>query len=312
MAVIVSTDPATPIDFEDGRLFAEMWDAAVANSSAGAVDLVDAATGASVGLQGWFTAFDAAGHPTAGQLVEIHWPDLTLGALYQDAALLWRGQDPAALISTLLSGGDYFKTASRAANLINGHAGDDTIDASGSSGANSLYGGDGADLIQGGADHNLINGDRGEDTIIGRSQIGDWLCGGQGDDRIDASASTGGDILNGNLGDDTLVGGGGADTLHGGQGDDVIHAGSGADWICGDLGTNTVYGGQGMDTFHAAAGRDVISGWHSGDVVQLATGVTCSVSQVGADVHITFSNGGEMDLLNTQTTSLTGGWLLHG
>lgn len=39
--------------------------------------------------------------------------------------------------------------------------------------------------------------------------------------------------------------------------------------------------------------------------------MTYTVSQVNADVHITFSNGGEMDLLNTQATSLTGGWLLQ-
>ena len=92
--------------------------------------------------------------------------------------------------------------------------------------------------------------------------------------------------------------------------DDVIHAGSGGDWISGDLGNNTIYGGQGLDTFHAGAGHDAVSGWHAGDHVQVGAGVTWSVVQVNADVHITFSNGGEMDLLNTQSSSLQTGWIV--
>jgi len=39
------------------------------------------------------------------------------------------------------------------------------------------------------------------------------------------------------------------------------------------------------------------------------SGVTYTVTQVNSDVHILFSNGGEMDLLNTQQTSLQSGWI---
>jgi Ca2+-binding RTX toxin-like protein len=194
-------------------------------------------------------------------------------------------------------------------DLINGGAGDDTL--VGGTGHETMFGGQGQDYIVGGAGFNQVNGNQGDDTIIGHSQVGDWLSGGQGNDQIDASASIGANILNGNLGNDIIFGGSGADSLRGGQGDDVIHTGSGNDWISGDLGNNTIYGGQGIDTFHAGAGHDVISGWHSGDVVQVATGVTYTVTQVNADVHITFSNGGEMDLLNTQQSSLSGGWLIQ-
>jgi Ca2+-binding RTX toxin-like protein len=193
-------------------------------------------------------------------------------------------------------------------DLINGGAGDDTL--VGGTGRETLFGGLGNDSIVGGTGFNQVNGNQGDDTIVGHSQVGDWLSGGQGNDMLDASASTGANILNGNLGNDTIIGGSGADSLRGGQGDDVIHAGTGNDWISGDLGNNTIYGGQGIDTFHAAAGHDYVNGWHSGDVVQVATGVTYTVTQVGADVHIVFSNGGEMDLLSVQQQSLQPGWIV--
>lgn len=66
-----------------------------------------------------------------------------------------------------------------------------------------------------------------------------------------------------------------------------------------------------MDTFHAGAGHDVVSGWHNGDIVQVDQGVTViSISQVNADVHVTLSNAGEIDLINTQQTSLQPGWIV--
>jgi Ca2+-binding RTX toxin-like protein len=199
--------------------------------------------------------------------------------------------------------------ATQAATSIVGGPGPDTI--AGWGGPDTLFGGAGDDSIVGGAGFNQVNGNAGNDTIIGHSTVGDWLLGGQGNDSIDASASTGNNIINGNLGNDTLVAGSGADSLRGGQGDDVIHAGSGNDWISGDLGNNTIYGGQGMDTFRSGGGHDYVNGWHNGDIVQVDQGVTVSsVSQVNADVHILLSNGGEVDLLNTQLTSLQPGWII--
>jgi len=193
--------------------------------------------------------------------------------------------------------------------VYTGTANADTI--VGADGANNaLFGGDGADSITGGTGFDRVNGNKGDDVILGRSAAGDWLSGGQGNDLIDASASHGNNIANGNLGGDTLTGGAGADTLRGGQGDDVIHAGLGGDWISGDLGNNTIFGGQGMDTFHATAGHDSVTGWHAGDHVQVDSGVTFAVAQVNGDAHITFSTGGEMDLLNTQVSSLQAGWIV--
>lgn len=42
----------------------------------------------------------------------------------------------------------------------------------------------------------------------------------------------------------------------------------------------------------------------------MAAGVIWSVSQVNGDVRISLSDGGEMDLLNTQISSLQPGWIV--
>lgn len=212
---------------------------------------------------------------------------------------------------TLIGGAEGETLAGGAGNdSVVGGVGNDVID--GGAGRNTLYAGAGDDSIIGGTGVNQINGNKGQDTIVGRSQSGDSLFGGQGQDSIDASASTGHNYLNGNLGNDTLRGGGSGDTLRGGQGDDVIYAGSGNDWISGDLGTNTIYGGQGADTFHASPGHDLVDGWHAGDEVLVDAGVSYSVSQVGGDVHVVFSTGGEMDLIGVQKSSLPSGWIVSG
>ena len=196
-----------------------------------------------------------------------------------------------------------------AATPLNGTAGADTL--TGVAGvANHIRGGAGDDLIVGSTKFNDINGNAGNDSISGKSTVGDWLLGGQGNDQINATASTGHNIINGNLGADTLTGGSGGDTIRGGQGDDVIRGGAGNNWISGDLGDNKITGGAGQDTFHAGAGHDTITDWHAGDHVMVDSGVTYTFSQVNADVHVMFSNGGEMDLLNTQVNTLQSGWIV--
>jgi len=271
-------------------------------------------------VTGNFTSFNAAGQPTAGVVTGIqdesasgNAVDFTWTGLNVDATEVFAGPTPAnwqKLLDDITSGNDSITANNAAApNYLAGGAGDDTLSAAAAPQLNTLVGGAGNDSIIGGAGFNQINGNVGDDTIVGHSTVGDWLSGGQGNDSIDASASTGGNIINGNLGNDTIVGGSGPDTLLGGQGDDVIHAGSGAAWISGDLGNNTIYGGQGMDTFHASGGHDVVNGWHAGDHVQVEQDVTWQVAQVGGDVQVTFSNGGEIDLIGVQKTSLQTGWI---
>jgi Ca2+-binding RTX toxin-like protein len=189
------------------------------------------------------------------------------------------------------------------------HSGNDTLTAV--SGYNYLRGGDGQDSLQGGSGFDDINGNAGNDTVDGGSGGSDWLVGGQGNDLITAHA--GQNILYGNLGDDTLQGGSGGDLMRGGQGDDVIVGGIGNDWISGDRGHDTLTGGAGADTFHGFSGMgiDVVTDFNvaQSDHVQLDPGTAYTVSQVGADVHVDMTGGGELVLQNTQLSSLPSGWI---
>ncbi|CAN7528500.1 CAP domain-containing protein [Phenylobacterium sp. LjRoot219] len=198
-------------------------------------------------------------------------------------------------------------------NLIGGADADNLVGVLGA--ANYIRGNDGGDTITGGDRYNDVNGNKGADSIVGRSQSGDWLLGGQGDDRIDASASSGHNILNGNLGIDVVIGGSGGDTLRGGQGDDLVQGGAGADLIFGDLGVNTITGGAGADTFRNGAGvaRDLVTDFHQaeGDRVQIDASLTYAVAQASGDVEIAVSNGDVIVLQNTSLTSLTQGWLIQ-
>jgi Ca2+-binding RTX toxin-like protein len=218
--------------------------------------------------------------------------------------------DPAHAASTPALTATAAAPVANAPGHLQGTAGADTL--VGQDGvANHISGLAGSDSIVGGSQFNDINGNQGADTIIGKSVVGDWLHGGQGYDSIDASASTGANVINGNRGSDTIVGGSGADTLHGGQGDDVIHAGSGNAWISGDLGNNTIYGGQGSDIFHGSAGHDQVNSWHDGDRIQLDHGVTFTTTQAVDGVHVGLSNGGELDLMGVKLNTLQPGWIFN-
>jgi Ca2+-binding RTX toxin-like protein len=201
--------------------------------------------------------------------------------------------------------------ASANATDLEGGAGADTL--IGGAMADVLHGGAGADSIYGGTQYNNVNGNAGDDIIVGRSLIGDWLLGGQGNDSVDASQSSGHNILNGNLGADTLIAGSGADTLHGGQGDDLLTAGPGGDFLAGDLGSNTLIAGAGADTIHAGAGTDVVQGFSQahGDVVLVDPGVQWTATQSGADTVITFTNHGQMTLSGVNLASLSSGWIVQ-
>jgi Ca2+-binding RTX toxin-like protein len=217
----------------------------------------------------------------------------------------------APSVTTGTAGNDAL-TASAGDATLEGLGGADTL--AGGAGSDVLFGGAGADLISTGTGFNRVNGNAGDDTIVGHSQVGDWLLGGQGNDLIDATQSSGHNIVNGNLGDDVIHGGSGGDTLRGGQGDDAIVGGAGPDLIFGDLGHNTLTGGGGANTFVAGAGVDTITDFNpaQGDRIEIAPALQFSATQSGSDVQIHLGDGGEMILQNVQLTSLgpTAGWVL--
>jgi Ca2+-binding RTX toxin-like protein len=191
-----------------------------------------------------------------------------------------------------------------------GSSGNDTIDGGG--GNNYLRGGDGNDSIVGGAGFNNVNGNKGEDTIIGKSLVGDWLLGGQGNDLIDASASTGNNIINGNIGVDTIISGSGNDTVRGGQGADTISGGAGNDLIFGDLGNDTLSGGAGADTFWLTpgGGQDNITDFDgaAGDRIQITATGNHQVLNSGADTVILMDSGERFTLVGV--TSFDVHWII--
>ncbi len=116
----------------------------------------------------------------------------------------------------------------------------------GTDNAETLNGGDEADIITGLGGNDTINAGLGDDT----------LYGGAGADSL--VASTGADLAYGGDGNDQLIGFTGNDTLYGGDNDDFIQGGTGeADLLFGEAGNDTLrmsgndtlYGGDGNDIF---------------------------------------------------------------
>src|SRR5207247_8000755 len=113
--------------------------------------------------------------------------------------------------------------------IVDGGAGNDTIDLSGVSSSIdvTVHGGAGNDHIIGGDGNDTIFGDTGDDT----------LEGGKGNDTI--SGGDGDDVIMGGMGDDTLMGDAGVDTITGGDGKNTLSGGAGDDSLIGGGGTNT-------------------------------------------------------------------------
>ena len=105
--------------------------------------------------------------------------------------------------------------------------------------ADDLRGGDGDDLIDGGAGEDQLRGADGDDQLFGGKAM-DSLFGGMGDDLLDGGDHE--DDLIGGAGNDTLDGGADNDTLQGGFGDDTLQGGTGQDLMNGGAGDDTLDG----------------------------------------------------------------------
>ena len=135
--------------------------------------------------------------------------------------------------------------------LLNGGAGNDSLDASAVLASVTLIGGDGNDTL-----------------MSGRS--GDLLDGGDGIDRLVAGA--GNDLLLGGGGVDSLEGGDGDDVLFGQLGNDVLQAGTGNDQLSGGEGNDSLLGQDGNDTLVGGSGSDTLDGGIGNDVLAPRTG----------------------------------------
>ncbi|RMF38789.1 MAG: hypothetical protein D6754_06795 [Alphaproteobacteria bacterium] len=126
---------------------------------------------------------------------------------------------------------------------------------SGTSGAQTIDGGRGRDLLKGFGGNDELRGGDGNDRLIGQGGRDDLygganadnLKGKGGNDSIDGGG--GNDKAFGGAGSDTIDTGAGKDTADGGSGSDVIHTGRGNDYIVDGAGFDDMYGGLGFDLF---------------------------------------------------------------
>jgi Ca2+-binding RTX toxin-like protein len=166
------------------------------------------------------------------------------------------------------------------------------------SGANYLFGGEGGDTMYGWSGGDILYGDLGDDggikSVNGQFyQAGlyggagaDYLDGGQGNDDLYGGADS--DTMLGGLGNDNLYGGDGTDTLYDISGTDVMYGGAGADKMYGMYGNSasdhmTAYGGDGDDTIIAGSFNDTLYGGANNDLLWGAGGVDVLYGDGGND-----------------------------
>jgi uncharacterized repeat protein (TIGR01451 family) len=152
-------------------------------------------------------------------------------------------------------------------NILYGGAGADTIDGLG-----------GRDLIYGEAGADTLNGGTGDDVLDGGTET-DTLNGGDGTDEVDYSSRSSNVVVNlagsgGEFGEnDTLAAledirtGSGNDVLIGNGAANTLNAGGGVDKLDGGFGPDTLHGGPGIDEadYSSRTNPVIVQGFIGGD-----------------------------------------------
>ena len=156
-------------------------------------------------------------------------------------------------------------------NVMNGGAGDDSIDA-----------GIGADTLIGGAGNDVMDGGKGNDTADYSEAttgvkvdlalvVAQSTGNGTGIDRLsnieNLTGGTVGDQLSGNGVVNVIMGLNGADVLYGRGGNDTLDGGNSADILRGNDGDDRLVGGQGNDRLEGSTGDDVLIGDGNDDLL---------------------------------------------
>ena len=235
--------------------------------------------------------------------------DLLIGGSFDDGAT-----DQVGITGATGDGPDIIFGGAGNDTLIGGGLSDSSVDngaydsgeaITDGTAANTLFAGNGNDLVIGASGNDLIGGGTGDDTLEGGAG-NDTFFGGQGDDGDIGTndvirAGAGDDVVFGSAGDDSIDGGAGNDELFNGDGDDTVNGGAGNDTIFGGSGDDVFTGGVGNDMFEFFAGNgdDIITDFDiENDIFELngtATDFTDLASVQAAASNTT--HGGQAGLL---------------
>ncbi|MBL0513196.1 retention module-containing protein [Aeromonas media] len=143
--------------------------------------------------------------------------------------------------------------------------------------------------------HSYITDHASEFDQSSTNDKGDTLYGGDGNDILFGQG--GDDFLYGGAGNDILFGGSGNDTLYGESGSDVLSGGSGNDTLYGGTGNDVLSGGLGNDILIGGVGDDILKGDAGSDTFTWLKGDTVAGS-VAKDYVVDFSKseGDKLDL----------------
>jgi hypothetical protein len=163
----------------------------------------------------------------------------------------------------------------------------------------TIFGGEGADSIEGGFNDDRLYGGAGGDRIEGGRST-DYIEGGAGADRLAGDA--GNDELRGGAGEDILVGGSDNDKLLGGADDDTLYGDAESEDDSGGLfglgaGNDHLEGGAGADRLYGGGGRDVLLGGEGADTLRGGAGAAdYMVGGTGSDTYI-YKSEDQADLI---------------
>jgi Ca2+-binding RTX toxin-like protein len=106
---------------------------------------------------------------------------------------------------------------------------------------------------------NLLRGFAGNDRFATFGGS-DTQFGGIGNDTLADSGVSGANYLRGDEGDDSISGGGDFDDINGNMGADTAHGNDGDDWVVGGQNNDLLTGDNGFDIVYGNLGDDTISG----------------------------------------------------